>query len=429
MSWRIEFIGLIIVSTLTDYYCGLNIHNFRLEKTKKFFFLLFSLTINLSLLFLFKYYNFFIDNLNFLFINNSYDYVNFVLPVGISFYTFQTLGYTIDVYRGTLKPERNIIRFATYVSYFPQLVAGPIERAKSFLPQLSNSKNLHLGNLKNGLRIVVWGFFKKMVVADNLAKIVDHIFSIPNASSLEILIATYFFAFQIYLDFSGYTDIAIGTSRMLGIKLRRNFRTPYFSMSIKEFWSRWHISLSTWFRDYLFIPMGGSRKSDFRIYLNLIITFVISGLWHGANWTFFIWGLYNGALLCLEKTMKLQIFYSNNKIFSFIKYFTVFNFICIGWIFFRAEDIYHATSYLTTLFSLSKTLNNINSSHLVGIVIGIFGILIVLIFDYAFEKDKWKLRKYFNIQLSLRVLLISFGIITTLIFSAIDSSEFIYFQF
>ena len=429
MSWRIEFIGLIIVSTLTDYYCGLNIYNFRLEKTKKFFFLLFSLTINLSLLFLFKYYNFFIDNLNFLFINNSYDYVNFVLPVGISFYTFQTLGYTIDVYRGTLKPERNIIRFATYVSYFPQLVAGPIERAKSFLPQLSNSKNLHLGNLKNGLRIVVWGFFKKMVVADNLAKIVDHIFSIPNASSLEILIATYFFAFQIYLDFSGYTDIAIGTSRMLGIKLRRNFRTPYFSMSIKEFWSRWHISLSTWFRDYLFIPMGGSRKSDFRIYLNLIITFVISGLWHGANWTFFIWGLYNGALLCLEKTMKLQIFYSNNKIFSFIKYFTVFNFICIGWIFFRAEDIYHATSYLTTLFSLSKTLNNINSSHLVGIVIGIFGILIVLIFDYAFEKDKWKLRKYFNIQLSLRVLLISFGIITTLIFSAIDSSEFIYFQF
>ena len=429
MSWRVEFIGLIIVSTLTDYYCGLNIHNFRLEKTKKLLFLLFSLSINLSLLFLFKYYNFFIDNLNFLFPKNSYDYVDFILPVGISFYTFQTLGYTIDVYRGTLKPETNIIKFATYVSYFPQLVAGPIERAKSFLPQLSNSKNLHLGNLKNGLRIVVWGFFKKMVVADNLAKIINHIFSITNASSLEILIATYFFAFQIYLDFSGYTDIAIGTSRMLGIKLRRNFRTPYFSMSIKEFWSRWHISLSTWFRDYLFIPMGGSRKSDFRMYLNLIITFVISGLWHGANWTFFIWGLYNGVLLCLEKTMNFQIFHSNNKIFSFIKYFTVFNLICIGWIFFRAEDIYHATSYLTTLFSLSKTLNNINSSHLVEMVIGIFGILIVLVLDYAFEKDKWKLRRYFNIQLSLRVLLISFGIITTLIFSAIDSSEFIYFQF
>ena len=268
-----------------------------------------------------------------------------------------------------------------------------------------------------------------MVVADNLAKIVDHVFSIPNASSLEILIATYFFAFQIYLDFSGYTDIAIGTSRILGIKLRRNFRTPYFSSSIKEFWNRWHISLSTWFRDYVYIPMGGSKNNDFRLYFNLIITFVISGLWHGANWTFFIWGFYNGALLCIEKTMKFKIFESNNKISSFIKYFIIFNIMCIGWIFFRAENIYHATSLITSLFSLSKTLNNINASHFVGMVISLFGILIVLIIDYIFEKDKWKLRKYYNISSPLRFLLISFGVVIILIFSATDPSEFIYFQF
>ena len=224
MSWRVEFIGLIIISTLTDYYCGINLYKYREIKRKKYFLLLFSLSVNLSLLFLFKYYNFFVDNLNFFFKDNNYEYLNFILPVGISFYTFQTIGYTIDVYKGTIKPETNILKFATYVSYFPQLVAGPIERASSFLPQLSKSNNLHLENLKNGLRIAIWGFFKKMVVADNLAKIVDHVFSIPNVSSLEILIATYFFAFQIYLDFSGYTDIAIGTSRILGIKLRRNFR-------------------------------------------------------------------------------------------------------------------------------------------------------------------------------------------------------------
>ena len=332
MSWKVEFILLIIISTISDYLCSLCIHNFRENVRLKLFFLYTSVSLNLSFLLVFKYFNFFIDNINYFGNLNLFQNFEFILPVGISFYTFQTMGYTIDVYMGKIKAEKNFLKFAAYVCYFPQLVAGPIERANSLMPQILNEKNINLNNLVNGARIMLLGFFKKMVIADNISKMVDPIFSAPHASSLEYLLATYLFAFQIYLDFSGYTDIAVGTSRIFGIKLRRNFRTPYFSLSIKEFWSRWHISLSTWFRDYVYIPLGGNHYNKSRVYINLLITFLISGFWHGANWTFLIWGLYNGLLLVFEKILNISE-HSSNKT-KIIKLFCTFNLICIGWIFF-----------------------------------------------------------------------------------------------
>ena len=291
-AWKAEYLILILVSTLIDYTVAL-----RMEKAsnpaKRRSWLIVSLCSNLGILFSFKYFNFFNDSVRTVFdqFNIFYDVPAFevLLPVGISFYTFQTLSYTIDVYRGQRPAERHIGIFALYVAFFPQLVAGPIERSTRLLPQFFKKVELTYERTVDGLRLMLWGFFKKLVIADRVGAYVDVVYASPDDhSGMTVLIATYFFAFQIFCDFSGYSDIAIGSARILGYDLMDNFRRPYFSKSISEFWRRWHISLSTWFRDYVYIPLGGNRVVKWRWYYNLMVVFVVSGLWHGANWTFVV---------------------------------------------------------------------------------------------------------------------------------------------
>ncbi|MDD3264071.1 MAG: MBOAT family protein [Candidatus Nanoarchaeia archaeon] len=320
MSWKIEYIILIIISTLIDYFMGLKIYQSSNLKKRKIF-LIISLISNLGILFIFKYFNFFISSIGSIFTLFNISYIpislKVLLPVGISFYTFQTMSYTIDVYRKKLNPEKHLGRFAVYVSFFPQLVAGPIERATNLLPQFSKeseeNKRLKYENVKEGISLMIIGYFKKIVIADNLAIIVNQIYSNPTGySSIMLIIATIFFSFQIYGDFSGYSDIARGISKIMGYDLMINFKRPYFAKSIGEFWKRWHISLSTWFRDYLYIPLGGNKVTIKRNLFNLFLVFLISGIWHGANYTFIIWGALNGIYLIIEKIYDIK-FYKKDK--------------------------------------------------------------------------------------------------------------------
>jgi D-alanyl-lipoteichoic acid acyltransferase DltB (MBOAT superfamily) len=278
-------------------------------KRKKWLYL--SLVSNLGILFGFKYFNFFSENIQLIF--NQYNilyevpFFNALLPVGISFYTFQTLSYTIDVYNNKTQAQKHLGVFAVYVSFFPQLVAGPIERSNHLLPQFFEKHEFSYSRVKSGLQKMLWGFYKKIVIADNLAILVDGVYNnIDNYSGIALIVATIFFTFQIYCDFSGYSDIAIGSARVMGFELRENFKRPYFSKSIQEFWQRWHITLSSWFKDYLYIPLGGNRVIKWKWYYNILITFLLSGLWHGANWTFIIWGGLHGSYLILAITFKTQ---------------------------------------------------------------------------------------------------------------------------
>lgn len=302
-SWKLEYLVLILVSTGVDYWAGVQMGK-HTERRKRRPYLVISLLTNLGILFAFKYFNFFNESVRAVFnqFNLFYDVPAFdvLLPVGISFYTFQTLAYSIDVYRDQKEPETHLGYFALYVSFFPQLVAGPIERSQNLLPQFKKAHAFDYGRVVSGLQLMAWGFFKKIVVADRLAIYVNAVYNDPEAhTGWPVIVATYFFAFQIYCDFSGYSDIAIGTARVMGYDLMENFRRPYFSKSIGEFWRRWHISLSTWFKDYLYIPLGGNRVSRSRWYANLMIVFLVSGLWHGAAWTFVIWGGLHGLYLTL----------------------------------------------------------------------------------------------------------------------------------
>ena len=292
--WDYRFLFLILFSTLLDYYLSQNIYKTNKETQRKFY-LYISLIVNIGFLFIFKYYNFFIKSFQELFsslgINAEVSTLNIILPVGISFYTFQTLSYTIDVYRKKLTPTKDIVSFASFVTFFPQLVAGPIERATNLLPQFCKKRTFDFEFAKSGIQLIIWGLFKKVVIADSCAVYVDYIFSeYKTQNSLTLILGTVYFAFQIYGDFSGYTDIAIGTGRLLGFNLLPNFKTPYFSRNIAEFWRRWHISLTTWFKDYVYIPLGGSRVSKIMQLRNVFIIFLISGVWHGANWTYLFWG-------------------------------------------------------------------------------------------------------------------------------------------
>jgi alginate O-acetyltransferase complex protein AlgI len=322
MCWKTEYLVLILLSTGVDYFAALKIQkSARMKKKKALLYL--SLLINLGLLFGFKYFNFFSESMESFFkhINIFYETPHFqvLLPVGISFYTFQTLSYTIDVYRSKTHAEKNFIDFALYVSFFPQLVAGPIERSYRLLPQIKKKHTFSRVRLYSGLRLMLWGFFQKVVIADRLAYYVNEVY---NHSDLyhgwTIWVATFFFAFQIFCDFSGYTDIARGAARILGYDIMLNFRRPYFARSIRDFWQRWHISLSTWFRDYVYIPLGGNRVVRWRWYYNLLLTFVISGLWHGANWTFLFWGALHGLYLILSYAVKIKNPIRNTKKIRFL---------------------------------------------------------------------------------------------------------------
>ncbi|MBN1646259.1 MBOAT family protein [Candidatus Woesearchaeota archaeon] len=442
MSWKAEYIILIMISTVIDYIAGRKIHKSRSKKRKKYFLTL-SILTNIGLLFAFKYFNFFSESLRQLLAQFSIPLnpitLKVLLPVGISFYTFQTLSYTIDVYRGKIKPEKHLGIFAVYVSFFPQLVAGPIERAKNLLPQFFEKHYFEYKSVTDGLKLMLWGFFKKVVIADRLSVIINNVYNNPvDFTGFSLIIATIFFAFQIYCDFSGYSDIAIGSAQIMGFKLMDNFRRPYFSRSISEFWKRWHISLSTWFRDYLYIPLGGNRVSIPRWYLNLFLVFLISGLWHGANWTFVIWGALHGiylitGILTHNITSKLvQKTYLSRlpKVHNIMRIGLTFVLVNIGWIFFRANSLSDAWYILTHLFSgLSFSFKGVELG--VGwdsIIIAIAAILFmetVHIMQEHFRMREFMSNKPIWIRWPIYIILLWL----ILFFGMFNETQFIYFQF
>lgn len=351
MSWNYKYVVLILFTTIVSYVAALLLEK-TTQKAVKNTIVASTLVLCLGVLFVFKYYNFAVESLA-NFIPFEPRYMNFLLPVGISFYTFQTLSYVIDVYRGDIAAEKHFGVFATFVSFFPQLVAGPIERSTNLLPQIKGKHEFDLENANYGVRLILWGLFKKMLVADNLAVFVDLVYGdIYSYTGGAIFIATLFFTIQIYCDFSGYSDIARGSAKLFGIELMENFKSPYFSTSVKEFWSRWHISLSTWFRDYVYIPLGGNRVTKIRNYLNVIITFLVSGLWHGASWNFVVWGGIHGLAQVCENVFSIKK--ADGKGFIvFLRRIVVFTFVLFSWIFFRVENIhqglYAASSMLEGL--------------------------------------------------------------------------------
>jgi alginate O-acetyltransferase complex protein AlgI len=363
--WDWRFLFLLIFSTFLDYFTGIKMHNSTNSNYKKVWFWV-SVSINLSFLGIFKYYNFFAESfstaLSQIGIQINPLTLNIVLPVGISFYTFHGLSYVIDIYKGRINAEKNFVDYAVFVSFFPLLVAGPIERATHLLPQIQQQRNFNYNKAIDGLRQILWGLFKKIVIADNCAEYANLIFNNSNQfTGSTLLLGAIFFSFQIYGDFSGYSDIALGTARLFGIELLRNFAFPYFSRDIAEFWRRWHISLSTWFRDYLYIPLGGSKGGPWFKLRNTFIIFLVSGFWHGANWTFIAWGFLNAVyflpLLFTGENRKNLNTIAEGKIFPTLKETAnmAFTFILtsFAWIFFRAESITHAIHYITQMFSFS----------------------------------------------------------------------------
>ncbi|MHC2992404.1 alginate O-acetyltransferase, partial [Pontibacter sp. HJ8] len=353
MSWKPAYAVILVISTLIDYVTSRQMGRYSVEeKDKRRPWLYLSLFSNLGILLLFKYYNFFNESARDIALALDVPYAmpafELLLPMGISFYTFQTMSYTIDVYQGRIKPEPHLGIFALFVTFFPQLVAGPIERAGNLLGQLRRKHDFSYDRVVAGLRRMGWGFFKKIVIADNLALMVNQVYNNPTEyEGISLIIATIFFAFQIYCDFSGYSDIAIGASQVMGFRLMENFRSPYFAKTIPEFWSRWHISLSTWFRDYLYIPLGGNRVVKWRWYYNLFIVFLLSGFWHGASWTFVVWGALHGiyqifGLMTRDKRNALVHrigLTAHPHFYKGVQVLTVFFLVCFSWIFFRANSI------------------------------------------------------------------------------------------
>lgn len=344
MSWNVKYIVLILFTTIVSYIAAILIERFNNNNPAKKFILFIAVISCLGVLFVFKYFNFFsktfTDFMKIFAINLHPVTLKLLLPVGISFYTFQTLSYVFDVYSGKIKPEKHFGIYAAFISFFPQLVAGPIERTNNLLPQIKAQHNFDYSQAVYGLKLMAWGYFKKLVVADNLAPEVDKIYAhLDSYQGFLLLISAAYFALQIYCDFSGYSDIARGAAKLMGIELIENFRSPYFSASIHEFWTRWHISLSTWFRDYVYIPLGGSRVKKFRHYINIMITFIISGLWHGANWTFILWGSIHGAAYVAEDIVSRGKRKEYHGFCWFIRVIFVFIFCVAAWVFFRAQNL------------------------------------------------------------------------------------------
>ncbi|MGQ1909307.1 MBOAT family O-acyltransferase [Marinifilum sp. RC60d5] len=438
--WDWRFLSLIIFSTFVDYSVGRKLGTEE-NKLKRKTLLWISILINLGFLGFFKYYNFFLENFitafSFFGTEIKPNSLNIILPVGISFYTFQTLSYTIDVYKQKLKPTKDFIAFSAFVSFFPQLVAGPIERATNLLPQFHKKRTFEYDKAVDGLRQILWGFFKKIVIADNSARVANEIFSnSADYSGSTLVLGALFFTFQIYCDFSGYSDIAIGTSRLFGFDLKQNFAFPYFSRDIAEFWRRWHISLSTWFRDYLYIPIGGSRGGIWMKIRNTFVIFIVSGFWHGANWTFLAWGFINACyflpvMLKNNNRNNLDIV-AQGKIFpSFKELYQMgitFGLTVLAWVFFRAENIGHAQNYLLTIFS--KSLFTI--PHFSGMRHALVTLIIILIFiiiewcgrneEYAIARLGFRWKRLFRYAFY-------YSIIIVIILFMGEEQQFIYFQF
>lgn len=444
-AWNFRLLALILFTTAVSYFCAIIIEKAEKKALKKLCITV-TLIVCLGTLFFFKYYNFLADSVAGIagaVSGKTYDFsLNLVLPVGISFYTFQTLSYAIDVYRGDIKAERNFFWYALFVSFFPQLVAGPIERPDNLMPQLKEFHKLNAENAFLGMQKMAVGFFKKIVVADILATYVNAVYNdIAAATAPGIILATVLFAVQIYCDFSGYTDIAIGCSRIMGIKLMQNFDRPYTARSIKEFWDRWHISLSTWFRDYLYIPLGGNRCSRARYYMNLFIVFLVSGLWHGANWTFVLWGALHGFFRVFgtaTKKSRMALYDKmginrDSKIFAAMQRFCTFFFVCLAWVFFRANSIGDIGTAFGKLFSssawsFSDTVSGMGLTA-AGAICVVLAIASLIMLDKLMsipqaENDSCAVKKS-------TIMCITWVVIAAwvLILSAGGASTFIYFQF
>lgn len=442
--WDWKFLSLIFFSTLIDYFIGRKLFTEENPTNRKIL-LWSSIAINLGFLGFFKYYNFFVENFitafTFFGFNINANSLNIILPVGISFYTFQTLSYSIDVYKKKLQPTRDFIAFAAFVSFFPQLVAGPIERATNLLPQFYKKRAFNYSNAIDGLRQILWGLFKKIVIADNCAEYANLIFNnYTDYSGSVLVLGAVFFAFQIYGDFSGYSDIAIGTARLFSFNLMQNFAFPYFSRDIAEFWRRWHISLSTWFRDYLYIPLGGSKGGTFNKIKNTFIIFIVSGFWHGANWTFIVWGALNAIyflpLLLLDKNRKNLTIIASNKLFpnvtEFIKIAITFSLTIFAWIFFRAENIHHAFNYINKIFSTSLFILP-KGSDFVGTSQHPIVIFILIIFFIALEwmgrKGQFAISRLITTWKKPFRFTFYYILIIAIFWFGSNDQQFIYFQF
>jgi len=454
MCWNAKYALLIAISTIVTWASGMLIYRAEDVKEKKGV-VAGSLIINLAILFFFKYFDFTLANINFFLskahisvINNPFD---IILPVGISFYTFQALSYTIDVYRGEIEPEKNIFRYALYVSFFPQLVAGPVERSKNLLPQIQKVEEIKpkYSEIINGLIMMLWGLFMKMVIADRVSLLVDEVFSdVYMYGTIELVAGAIGFALQIYCDFCGYSTIAVGAARVMGINIMENFNTPYFAVSVSDFWKRWHISVSSWFKDYVYIPLGGSRCSKPKKYFNLMVTMLVSGLWHGANWTYVIWGglhgLYQivGDLLKPVKEKANDLLGTDKTAFSFRfgQMVVTFCLTTFAWIFFRASDVSSAFTYIArmftrwnpwTLFDLSLYNIGLDVTEMNILLIALT--LLILVDVYKYRRNKSIADFLISQNTWFRIVCIVVLVAVVLVYGEygvnFDSNQFIYFDF
>lgn len=419
---------LILVSSFIDYIAAIYIHESS-SKTRKKILLVLSVITNFAILGYFKYTNFFFETLGDLNLAH-FDAMDIFLPVGISFFTFQSLSYTIDVYRGILDPERDYWDFLFFVSFFPQLVAGPIVRAKDFLPQLRHNLTITQEDLGRAVYLIAAGLFKKAVIADFISiNFVDRVFEMPTRyTGFENLMALYGYALQIYCDFSGYSDMAIGLALLMGFKLNINFNSPYQAASITEFWHRWHISLSTWLKDYLYIPLGGNKKGKFRQYINLLITMLLGGLWHGANWKFVIWGGIHGLALAFEKLFNWPNIVKKNKFAKILGVFITFHIVCLCWIFFRADSFQTAMEMIDQIFNFFH--GEVYSQFLEGYPFVTLLIVIGFILHFIPPSIELKSEKLVGrLPLLAKALVIVFVVYLVIQVKSSDIHPFIYFQF
>lgn len=451
MCWNPKYALLMGFSTVSTYFAGLMIGKSKKELHKKVW-VGASFAINIAILFFFKYFDFALANINSVLgllnvelINPSFDVI---LPVGISFYTFQALGYTVDVYRGDIECEKNILRYALFVSFFPQLVAGPIERSGNLIKQLRERHYFDTKRVANGLMLMLWGFFEKLVIADRAAYVVDTVYNnYTNYTGVVIVLATVLFAFQIYCDFASYSDIARGAAQVMGFDLMKNFETPYFAKSVAEFWRRWHISLSSWFRDYVYIPLGGNRRGKLRKYFNIFVVFFLSGLWHGASWSFVVWGMLNGlyqivgdatkkARLAISEKMGLDRNVFSNKLLKVIVTFALVDF---SWIFFRAGSFTAALTMIKNMFAefnpwvlTDGTLFKLglNSADMFVLLVSLGVLFVMSVLKYKGMNIRKTLAKQ---GIWFRYFVYLAGIFAVLVWGiygpAYDASQFIYFQF
>lgn len=442
MSWNAKYVFLILFTTIISYSAAILLEKTENLRNKKWI-LVGTVVACLGVLFFFKYFNFVSESVTAVFrlfaIQMNPVLLNLLLPVGISFYTFQTLSYVIDVYKGDVKAEHHFGYYATFISFFPQLVAGPIERTNNLLPQIKAEHKFNYNQATYGLKLMAWGYFKKIVIADTLSQFVSKVYDAPQGfSGFALILATVFFTLQIYCDFSGYSDIAIGTAKLLGINLMTNFKSPYFSQSIKEFWSRWHISLSTWFRDYVYIPLGGSRVGKIRHAVNLLITFLVSGLWHGANWTFVIWGGIHGLGQVIETSIvpKNKLKEKNKGIVWVIRVLFVFAFASFAWIFFVSNSLGDAMYVIIHIFTgitspISYLHNGFTSIGLEkkDLVFLVPSLLLLMVFDYASLKTD-VIEKISNYKVLIRWVIYICLIVWIIMNMPVNyQTEFIYFQF